>query len=232
MHSCFDSPLVKPSAAVRSDESLPVPIFAMPGAFSIQICHTQHTHPLTHKYAHSLAHMQNEQGHQMLPSTGHRPSRCTARSGIGRLLHSLVCASLLSCICESTSSLDDKTDTGAHAGVHDTGAHAGMLSLMRGNARAAELGGRWRTKGGITITAMPGGDAVMVTCTAAVGCSPLGSDGNVTVHSADGHGVHGLFMDNITLATSADFLFQVRVFNSLLATLLRGRYVPCASHVT
>ncbi len=94
----------------------------------------------------------------------------------------------------------------------DAGAPADMLSLMRGGARASGLG-KWRTQGHIAVTAVTaaGGehDAVIITCTAPAGCSPRGSDGNITVHEADGHqGLHGLFMENVTLAPSADFLLQ------------------------
>jgi len=121
---------------------------------------------------------------------------------IGRVL----CAVLV--LCTSRTIGGD----GESRAPSDASVTVDMLSLMRGGARASGLG-QWRTHGHIAVTAVTaaGGehDAVIITCTAPAGCSPRGSDGNITVHEADGHqGLHGLFMENITLPPSADFLLQ------------------------
>ena len=93
-----------------------------------------------------------------------------------------------------------------------SGASVDVLSLMRSGARTSGLG-KWRTQGHVAVTAVSaaGGehDAVIITCTAPAGCNPKGSDGNITVHDGDGHsGLHGLFMENISLAPNADYVLQ------------------------
>ena len=133
------------------------------------------------------------------------------------LLLSVVGASLLSCACDSEQLPDGyrsrveqgKNTARSSISVSGDGSHVNMISLMRGSGRSsAGMGGKWRTSGAITVTAVPGGDVVIITCAAQAGCSPESSNDNVTVHSADGHGLHGIFMDNITLTASTDFLFQ------------------------
>ena len=112
------------------------------------------------------------------------------RAGARQLLRMVVGAALIGLAWESA----------------ETRAREEVVSLMRGSA--ARRGGKWRTSGAVAVSAVPGGDAVIITCTAPAGCSPEGSDGNITVHAADGHGLHGLFIENITLAPGADFLMQ------------------------
>ena len=113
-----------------------------------------------------------------------------ARAGAPQLLRMVVGAALICLAWES----------------EETRAREDVVSLMRGSA--ARSGGKWRTSGAVAVSAVPGGDAVIITCTAPAGCSPEGSEGNITVHAADGHGLHGLFIENITLAPGADFLMQ------------------------
>jgi len=71
-----------------------------------------------------------------------------------QLLGAVVAAALVGCACES-------------ARPSESWARDNVLSLMRGSARRG--GGKWRTAGAVTVTAVPGGDAVIITCTAPAG---------------------------------------------------------------